>query len=274
MITIKGILLKLLWLLRKFFGLGPRSVAEELWRSRQLRSSPQRQHGSILWQGKQLQYCDGRAVFDQLHDIFIKGAYDFTTSLENPRILDCGAHVGVAVIRWRQLFPNARITAFEADPTIAEVLRKNLRERGDPSEVHAAAAWCKDGILSFSADGLDSGHIDPNGKQTVDALALARFCSEPVDLLKLDIETAEGPVLAHLAEENILPRIRRIVCEWHEWGSEPSLHVALALLANAGFIYRISDAACLGERCVETFPLVAWPGNHLLIYAWRPDVAV
>jgi FkbM family methyltransferase len=210
-------------------------------------------------------------LLGQLEDIFVRGVYDFAPAHSAPRILDCGAHVGVAVLHWREQFPLAAITAFEADPEIAGRLRQNLAARGDTlTRIQPAAAWIADGRIGFHRTGSDNGHVSSAATDSVAALDLGAFCREPVDLLKLDIEGAEGRVLAHLHATGALRNIRRLVCEWHEWSSEsPALHLALSLLAADGFLYRIAHAGCLGASPCPAFPRIGWPGNHLLIYAWQ-----
>lgn len=42
-------------------------------------------------------------------------------------VLDCGSNIGVSVIRYKQLYPQAKTIAFEPDPTIFNVLENNIR---------------------------------------------------------------------------------------------------------------------------------------------------
>lgn len=267
-----ALLRRLNWIARRALARPAQSPREELWRLNGLRRIPAGIPGCTQWQGRPLYYADAPAVHGQLNEIFIQGVYDFTSANRTPRIIDCGAHVGVGILRWRELFPEADITAFEADPTIAGRLKQNLAARGDTrTQVHAAAAWVQDGTVSFQRTGADNGHISESADQGVPARDLAAFCAQPVDLLKLDIEGAEERVLNHLDERGALRNVRSLVCEWHQWTPEsPALHAALARLVAAGFVYRISAAGCLGDRMSPVFTKLAWPGNHLLFYAWKP----
>ncbi len=248
-----------------------RTAAEGVWRLRRLRQAPAGQPGHFTWNGHRFAYADGMAAFRQMHEIFSVGCYDFTSPTPRPRILDCGAHTGCAVLRWRQLHPGARITAIEADPAIAALLRENVRAWNDSeTEVINAAAWSHDGEIRFAATGQDNGLVSADGTRVIPALDLARLCREPVDLLKLDIEGAEAVVVAHLAATGALKNVRALVCEWHEWGTAaPRLHEALAQLAAAGLTYRIAHADTLGDRATAVFPQLRHPGNQLMIYAWQ-----
>ncbi|MCW5549481.1 MAG: FkbM family methyltransferase [Opitutaceae bacterium] len=248
-----------------------RTAAEGVWRLRGLRLAAPGQPGRLIWNERPLAYADGSAAFQQLHEIFVAHVYDFVCATPQPRILDCGAHTGLAVLRWRQLHPGARITAIEADPAIAALLRENVRAWNDSeTEVINAAAWTHDGEVRFAATGQDNGLVSADGTRVIPALDLARLCREPVDLLKLDIEGAEAVVVAHLAATGALKNVRALVCEWHEWGAAaPRLHEALAQLAAAGLTYRIAHADTLGDRATAVFPQLRHPGNQLMIYAWQ-----
>lgn len=52
-----------------------------------------------------------------LWEIFIRGEYFFETEKTAPVILDCGANIGLATLFFKRIYPKARITCGEADPT-------------------------------------------------------------------------------------------------------------------------------------------------------------
>jgi len=261
-----------LWRVRSLLHLQPRSMPESLWRLRRLRHLAAGQPGTCTWSGRPYVFADGAAAFLQMREIFGHGVYDFKTTEASPRIIDCGAHTGAAVLRWRQLYPAARISAIEADADIAAMLRQNLATWQDGrTEVIPAAAWTSDGEIRFEPTGRDNGLVSQTGTRVVPALDLARFCTEAVDLLKLDVEGAEGTILQHLADRGALRHIRALACEWHEWELRPpTLHAALARLVEAGLVYRLTQAETLGDTPSPVFPHLRQPGNQLMVYAWRP----
>lgn len=260
-----------LWRVRALFAIPPRSPAEAVWRLRHLLLGPPGKPGTLTWAGRRLAFADGAAAFQQINEIFSAKVYDFVTTAPAPRIIDCGAHTGFAVMRWRELYPAARITAIEADAGIARLLRDNLTAWHDAqTEVLTAAAWTNDGETRFAPTGRDNGLVAPDGSRIIPSVDLARLCHEPVHLLKMDIEGAEAPVIEHLASTGALRQVRALVCEWHEWESPPQLHTALAHLAKAGFIYRLVHADTLGDTTTAVFPQLKHPGNQLMIYAWQP----
>jgi hypothetical protein len=58
----------------------------------------------------------------QFKEIFVDEIYKFNSENKEPIIFDCGANVGTSCLYFKQLFPNGKIKAFEADPMIANVL--------------------------------------------------------------------------------------------------------------------------------------------------------
>lgn len=233
---------------------------------------PKHQPGSISWQGRSLLYADATALYHQLSDIYIEQTYDFSCNRPDPRILDVGGHIGLASLRFRELFPKARLTTFEPDPALADRLRANLATAGDTvTEIIAAAAWTSDGVSNFAATGDDSGALAANGTVQVATVDLARFCSEPIDYLKLDVEGAEFELIAHLAATGALARVERLFVELHEWGPVlPRFHETLGSLAKAGFNYRLRSAAAFGALPHPAgFTALSHPANLVALYAWR-----
>ena len=153
----------------------------------------------------------------------MKRVLDFTSATRSPRILDCGANVGLASLFFHRAYPDARITAFEADPALFAMLDANVKANGAGTvEARHAALWTSTGTLTFRCEGSDSGMIDSlpgavDGAATiVPSLRLRDLLeAEPVDLLKLDIEGAEDVVLADC--EPVLHRVKAMVMDLHEF---------------------------------------------------------
>jgi len=75
-----------------------------------------------------IEYVDSASLLSAYREIFKKGIYDFKCD-RNPRIIDCGANIGLAIIYWKRKFPDAEIIGFEPDPEIFRVLKKNIRKQ-------------------------------------------------------------------------------------------------------------------------------------------------
>src|SRR5580765_5246070 len=87
---------------------------------------PRHTPGAIRMLDYELQYTDLLSFCSQWHDIFVQGALEFRTASESPRILDCGANVGLASLFFKRRYPAARITAYEADPALYSIAKANL----------------------------------------------------------------------------------------------------------------------------------------------------
>lgn len=237
--------------------------------------------GHIRLMDLDVRYADLLTLCPQWEDIFVKRALAFTTASPAPRILDCGANVGLASLFFHRSYPQARITAFEADPALGAILDANLRANGAGAvETRHAAVWTSTGTLTFQCEGSDSGMIGAlpgavRGRATtVPSLRLRDLLDEgPVDLLKLDIEGAEDAVLADC--EPALHRVQALVMDLHEF--DPSVRQAprvLELLARAGFRYAIDDFVPLPSREPRSGDDTPFPGKALqwamTVRAWRP----
>src|SRR5262245_54912997 len=64
--------------------------------------TPRRTPGSIRMAGYQLRYFDLMSLCPGWHDIFVKHALDFRAANDAPRILDCGANVGLASLYFKR----------------------------------------------------------------------------------------------------------------------------------------------------------------------------
>jgi FkbM family methyltransferase len=189
------------------------------------------------------------ASFEGMHrDIFTREIYKFDAVSESPRILDCGAHVGLASIYLGRRHPGARITAFEADPSIAALARANLDAFGlQHVEVVPAAVADHDGEVTFSATGDLAGRIgreqslQARATCTVPAVRLTRYLEEPVEFLKMDIEGAEWSALASAA--NHLHNVGMLFVECHGFAAEQQQFPEfLRMLSDAGFRYYMNSA--------------------------------
>ena len=236
--------------------------------------------GTIQMLDYRLQYSDLLSLCVQWQDIFVKRCLDFQSATDAPRILDGGANVGLASLYFKQRYPRARITAYEADPSLAAMVAANLETNGaaDAEVVHAAL-WTSNGELTFRCEGSDSGMIAslPGAVDGRTATVRARRLrdlleAEPIDLLKLDIEGAEDPVLADC--EPVLHRVRAMIMDLHEF--DPGNRRApcvLDRLSRAGFAYTIDEFVPLPWREPLAGSTTPFPGKAMqwamTVRAWR-----
>ena len=197
-----------------------------------------------------IETLDGGSVANQFRQIFCQKAFSFEADNEQPRIIDCGANVGVFSLYFARRFPKASITAFEPDPKVFAILQRNVATcciNSSIELIQAAVTGGPECIVEFSPDHCDAGRItvEPVGEASIPvrAVRLRDYLSEPCDLLKLDIEGAEVDVLNDC--DNCLGQVRRIFVEFHSFVQQPQrLSETIGVLSRAGFRLFIQSGLC------------------------------
>src|SRR5207249_7917380 len=80
--------------------------------------TPRHQPGTIRAAGYSIAYPDLLSIYAQFREIFRQRIYHFESVHPAPRILNVGGYVGMAVLYFRAIYPDARITTFEPDPAL------------------------------------------------------------------------------------------------------------------------------------------------------------
>lgn len=238
--------------------------------------------GSVVQCGEfRVQINDGRNFYILYKDIFIRRIYHFDAGRSNPLILDCGSNIGVSILYFKHLYPEARVVGFEPDPEIAPYLEENIVCNKLENVHWVQAALSRDaGKKTLYSDGkCGSGLAEPTGldgpeewrRYEVSSVRLRDYLAEPVDFLKMNIEGAEQEVLAD--SEDRLRQIREMIIEYHHLPGLPrSLHDILQLLHRQGFEYLINDFDSETNGGVQPpFHLTPESRYFLLIYAKRLD---
>jgi FkbM family methyltransferase len=224
--------------------------------------------------GWNLEYVDALSLVSCLDVLVVKKWNDFVATTDSPVILDCGANIGISVLNYKRLNPKARITAFEADPAITPVLKRNLTENGAGDvNVVEKAVWTKDGKMPFFCEGADGSRIvSPSCEQgksvEVGTVDFSKFISGPVDLIKMDIEGAESEVLPHI--ENKLGLVRNLLVECHIDNNNvaPFANI-LRILASAGFYVSINSYGEWRDLIRNPEKQVNGFDQYVLLAAWR-----
>lgn len=181
------------------------------------------------------------------YELFQSEMYKFKANRPNPCIIDCGANLGMSIIYFKQLYPEASIIAFEADDYIFNFLQKNVNSFGYKDvELINKAVWNCDDTLSFIAEGGAGGRIEEettSGKyKKVVCTSLKKYLTgRKVDFLKIDIEGAEYEVIQDCKSE--LKNIDYLFIEYHSMPDrKQNLHKILKIVQKAGFSYHIKEA--------------------------------
>ncbi len=188
---------------------------------------------AIRWQGMTLHYRPGSsdpwAIYNHLMKPRERDEYAPPPGLaraEVATVLDVGANVGITALYFAQVFPNARIYAFEPAPDNFAILAKNVancdRIRGFPFALGARDAmlelFASDNPANFGGYSLHPAGSDTSRRTRVPVRSVAAVLGElalaRVDVIKVDTEGAEYDILTALPA-SVLERVRLIVGELH-----------------------------------------------------------
>ncbi len=239
--------------------------------------SPSRSSGVFRFPFGQVRYNDAAALLSLYLEMFLQHGYEVHGLGEAPVILDCGGNIGLSALWFKQRYPKARLKVFEADPAIADILEENiLTNRLHAVEVVRAAVSEVAGSVTFIPDGAVSGRIGEGPGVTVPAVQLSEhIASQPVDLLKIDIEGSEYGVVRDLCQSGQINWVKHIICEIHG-NSEVQEQIAelWSNLSKAGFRLVVREARVLAELPgpSEPTPFTGADCSKFLmwVYAWRP----
>ena len=223
-------------------------------------------------------YAEEFRVIEYLvREIFALQEYYFDSETDAPFIVDCGSNIGLSIMYFKMIYPNAKIIGFEADEKTFKVLDRNVHDNTltDVTIYNKAVTNEKGQIHFFYNDG-NSGLGSILGEQadvlplekTVEADTLSSYINQPVDCLKLDIEGAETGVLEDLHKNNKLHFIKRIVMEFHQniSNSKNSLAKFLSILEENNFNYVIENDGPM-DFSRRLSPKIKNKHQNLCIYA-------
>jgi FkbM family methyltransferase len=137
-----------------------------------------------------------------------------------PRVVDLGANIGLFGAWALGRFPGATVVAVEADPANAAVHRLAIEANGlgDRWRLVEAFAATAAGTVGFAAGEHATSHAASAGEDAVDVSAVDVLPElAAADLLKIDIEGSEWPLLADPRLAAAAPAA--VVLEYHSEGS-------------------------------------------------------
>ena len=168
--------------------------------------------------------CDDMLSHNCAVDIVTGRSYPFPDWVPEPKVvLDIGGHVGefsvVASIMW----PKAEVHCFEPNPKVQGILKENAVQYG--FRVHEAAVSDQQGQVEYRISGFGAvanSIVDrPNqtGKSvTVEAHDAKLFMGWKPDVIKLDCEGSEVPILTRIRPTPYFKDVELIYIEFHTEG--------------------------------------------------------
>ncbi|MGH2872984.1 MAG: FkbM family methyltransferase [Solirubrobacteraceae bacterium] len=216
-----------------------------------------------------------------VHEVVNNGAYVPPPAVERaiarlrrPRLVDLGAHIGASTLLLLERFPAAQVLAVEPHPQSAAMLRAMIaaNDLEGQCEVRQAAVGVRAARASMEGFSVLAHLVRADTEEAVDILPpLRRYQAggggrvdvevvdalpllQDADLVKIDIEGAEWPILQDPRFRSL--GISALVLEYHPQGApEPDTTAAVRrLLGAAGFT--------VGEPFAQH-------GALGMIWAWR-----
>lgn len=223
--------------------------------------------------GQNITIPDSESFLFMHEEIFQKEIFRFDHKTENPYIVDCGANIGISIIYFKTLYPKSTIVAFEPDIKIFSLLKQNLALFGFSGvEIINKACWNNATFLQFFSEGADGGRIslegDLNNLITIETTRIRQYLQHKVDLLKIDIEGAEGVVLKDI--EGLLWNVEKIFIEYHSFKEQQQmLPEILDILKKSGFRIHINAPGLTSLKPFMERPYYEGMDNQLNIYGYR-----
>src|SRR5436190_3717344 len=176
---------------------------------------------------------------DVIVQVFSRREYEGVCQLEPVRrIIDCGANIGLASYYLLHAYKEARAVVVEPDAANMALCRRNLAVFGDRVRYVQAAVWPISAALKVRRGDDESAawafQVSPPAegeRPDVDGVTIAALMQtggfDTVDLLKIDIEGAEGPLFDGGSVE-WLTKTRNIAVEIHGEANRASIDAAMA----------------------------------------------
>lgn len=207
--------------------------------------------GEFVIMGSRVTYNNRGSLYGMFKEIFIDQNYLIESTKEPLKIIDCGSNIGLSVLYFKFKAPNASVTTFEPNPHTFELLEKNISSNVEGVTLVKAGVASEKGEVTFYTDHDDrssqsastSKHLlnkqRPLEPMTVQMHTLSSYIDSEIDVLKLDIEGAEGEVVDELSRTGKLRLIKKLFIEFHYDGVNTThpLGQLLMRLEDAGLKY-------------------------------------
>lgn len=222
--------------------------------------------------GWDILFPDSASFLSAYKEIYVKRIYDFNFPSSKPKILDLGANIGLSVLFFKKIYPEAQVTAFEADPRIFRYLETNVHGNGFKDvELVNKAVWHENCTLRFYPDGADGGHVSDVGEGKtveIEAINIGEFLRDrEFDFLKMDIEGAEETVLPVC--QKYLSGFKYIFVEYHSKVTQKQkLAEILGLMTEKEFRISIHPVMFNPKPFTATH-LASGFDLQLNIFAWK-----
>lgn len=221
----------------------------------------------IRFMGNTLYGPDYATMSVLIKEKFVDEEYRFEATSPSPVIIDGGSNIGISVVYFKWLYPDAEIHCFEPASDTFGWLERNVRENGIKHVfLHRSALSREDGIEKLFIPAT-RGHINASlilsagdgDAQVVPVVRLSGFLKsfDVVDLVKLDVEGSEYDVVKELNDSNVLRsgKIRRFIIEYHHLVAG-RMEALVRMMETCG--YKTKQHKLFAGREVSDYIITAW----------------
>ncbi|QCK16183.1 FkbM family methyltransferase [Mangrovivirga cuniculi] len=192
-------------------------------------------------------------------EIFLSTDYYFDIETDSPKIIDCGANIGMSILFFKKLYPDCSIMAFEPNPYAFELLQKNVQQNNLKNvELHNVGLSNDIGEIDFfindhkgSLQGSFNKERGGENKIVVKTQKLSELIRDNhFDLIKIDIEGAEIQVIEDLFSKEKIDHFNRYKIEYHHkiGGEKSHLSSFIQQFEKNNFEYNIrTNFSKIGE---------------------------
>ena len=221
-------------------------------------------------------YPNRGSLYAMFAEVFLDQNYFIEETNAPLTIVDGGTNIGLASVYFKMKAPNAKIISFEPNTHTFAILKKNMQRNNVTAELHNAALGNSTEEVTFYTDVNDiesqgssvTKHLESK-KRTLEEMKtqmvkLSDYITDEIDILKLDIEGAEGLVFEDLCETGKLQKIKKIFLEYHYDGVNTTypLGKILTMLEEKSFSYALVSPfnfpVTKQPNVIYSYKIVAW----------------
>ena len=176
-----------------------------------------------------------------IDDIFSKAYTKHFSLPKNPTIIDIGAHIGSFSLLMSHLYPKSKIYAYEPHPENFSLLKENIllnkKTNIAPFQLSISDSSTPKILYTGKNNACHSFYEKSLSSNKVKSTTLEKVTSSikgNIDLLKVDCEGAEYPIILNSPESAFL-KIKKIVLEYHERFSPNNKNQLIKHLSKLGY---------------------------------------
>jgi FkbM family methyltransferase len=171
-------------------------------------------------------------------EIYDNKLYDIP--INNPQvIIDMGANTGLACHRYKKIYPDAKIMAYEPCAESYYILKRNVNHIKNVVSVNSAISNF-DGYISMKYIENNLCNEIKQGND-IQCISIKTLVNEYIDLIKMDVEKSEYIILDTIIIEKLYNNIGNMVIEFHDTDKRDLIFYLFTLSKYYNITIRYTD---------------------------------